>query len=303
MKPSSFRYLLKEGLRNLWRNRIMSLTSIGVLTTCLLIVGAAFLLTVNVNSMVQYVEGQSEMCVYMVDGLSDEELSAAENEISAAPNVTEVTFVSAEEGLANTKRQLGDESYLLDGYEGETNPIPDSFVVKIDDISKTRDTQAALKEISGVDVVNASGEVADTLTYIQDTVGTMGTIIIIALAVISLVIIANTIRATIFTRRKEINIMKFVGARNSFIRIPFVIEGFALGLIAALIAFLAIWAGYSYLIGAFTDGMSSYWLQSAFDSVVPFTAIAPWLALFFAGTGTVLGVLGSLVSIRNHVKV
>lgn len=84
----------------------MSLTSIGVLTTCLLIVGAAFLLTVNVNSMVQYVEGQSEMCVYMVDGLSDEELSAAENEISAAPNVTEVTFVSAEEGLANTKRRL-----------------------------------------------------------------------------------------------------------------------------------------------------------------------------------------------------
>lgn len=303
MKPSSFRYLLKEGLRNLWRNRVMSLTSIGVLTTCLLIVGAAFLLTVNVNSMVQYVEGQSEMCVYMVDGLSDEELSAAEDAINAAPNVTEVTFVSAEEGLANTKEQFGDDSYLLDGYEGETNPIPDSFVVKIDDISKTRDTQAALKEISGVDVVNASGEVADTLTYIQDTVGTMGTIIIIALAVISLVIIANTIRATIFTRRKEINIMKFVGARNSFIRIPFVIEGFALGLIAALIAFLAIWAGYSYLISAFTDGMSSYWLQSAFDSVVPFTAIAPWLALFFAGTGTVLGVLGSLVSIRNHVKV
>lgn len=303
MKPSSFRYLLKEGLRNLWRNRIMSLTSIGVLTTCLLIVGAAFLLTVNVNSMVKYVEGQSEMCVYMVDGLSDEELSAAEDAINASPNVTEVTFVSAEEGLANTKAQFGNESYLLDGYEGETNPIPDSFVVKIDDISKTRDTQAALKEISGVDIVNASGEVADTLTYIQDTVGTMGTIIIIALAVISLVIIANTIRATIFTRRKEINIMKFVGARNSFIRIPFVIEGFALGLIAALIAFLAIWAGYSYLIGAFTDGMSSYWLQSAFDSVVPFAAIAPWLALFFAGTGTVLGVLGSLVSIRNHVKV
>ena len=106
MKPSSFRYLLKEGLRNLWRNRIMSLTSIGVLTTCLLIVGAAFLLTVNVNSMVQYVEGQSEMCVYMVDGLSDEELSAAENEISAAPNVTEVTFVSAERASPIPKDSL-----------------------------------------------------------------------------------------------------------------------------------------------------------------------------------------------------
>ena len=303
MKPSSLRYLIKEGFRNLWRNRIMSFTSVGVLTTCLLIVGAAFLLTVNVNSMVKYVEGQSEMCVYMVNGLSDEELETAKAAITATTNVTEVTFVSAEEGLENTKEQFGSDGYLLDGYEGEDNPIPDSFVVKINDISKTRETQDALSAISGVDLVNASGEVADTLSYIQDTVWTLGIIIIVALAVISLVIIANTIRATIFTRRKEINIMKFVGARNSFIRIPFVVEGFALGLIAALIAFLAIWGAYSYLIDAFGSGMSSYWLQSAFDSLVPFSEIAPWLALFFAGTGTVLGVLGSLVSIRNHIKV
>ena len=303
MKPSSLRYLIKEGFRNLWRNRIMSFTSVGVLTTCLLIVGAAFLLTVNVNSMVKYVEGQSEMCVYMVNGLSDEELETAKAAITATTNVTEVTFVSAEEGLENTKEQFGSDGYLLDGYEGEDNPIPDSFVVKINDISKTRETQDALSAISGVDLVNASGEVADTLSYIQDTVWTLGIIIIVALAVISLVIIANTIRATIFTRRKEINIMKFVGARNSFIRIPFVVEGFALGLIAALIAFLAIWGAYSYLIGAFGSGMSSYWLQSAFDSLVPFSEIAPWLALFFAGTGTVLGVLGILVSIRNHIKV
>lgn len=303
MKPSSFRYLLKEGLRNLWRNRVMSLTSIGVLTTCLLIVGAAFLITVNVNSMVQYVESQSEMCVFMTDGLTDEALDAAKAAIEGTPNVTEVVFISKKEGLENTKEQFGDDGYLLDGYEGETNPIPDSFVVKVADISKTRETQASLKNITGVDVVNASGEVADTLTYIQNTIGTMGMIIIAALAIISLVIISNTIRATIFTRRKEINIMKFVGARNSFIRIPFIVEGFALGFIVAAVAFFAIWGGYSYLVGAFTNGMSSYWLQSAFDSVVPFSSIAPWLALFFAGTGTVLGAVGSLISIRNHVKV
>ena len=167
MKPSSLRYLIKEGFRNLWRNRIMSFTSVGVLTTCLLIVGAAFLLTVNVNSMVKYVEGQSEMCVYMVNGLSDEELETAKAAITATTNVTEVTFVSAEEGLENTKEQFGSDGYLLDGYEGEDNPIPDSFVVKINDISKTRETQDALSAISGVDLVNASGEVADTLSYIR----------------------------------------------------------------------------------------------------------------------------------------
>ena len=302
MRASSFRYLLKEGLRNMWRNRVMSLTSIGVLTTCLLIVGAAFLLTVNVNSMVKYVEGQSEMCVYMKEGLTEEDLTQAEEAIRAVPNVKEVTFISKEEGLENTKESFGDDGYLLEGYEGEDNPIPDSFVVKVNEIDQTRDTQKALQEIAGVDVVNASGEVADTLSYVQNTVVTLGTVVIIALAVISLVIISNTIRATIFTRRKEINIMKFVGATNSFIRVPFVVEGFMLGFLSALISFLIIWGAYSYLIGAFSTDVS-YWLQSAFESVVPFKQVALPLGGFFAGTGIVLGVMGSLISIRNHVKV
>ncbi len=302
MRASSFRYLLKEGLRNMWRNRVMSLTSIGVLTTCLLIVGAAFLLTVNVNSMVKYVEGQSEMCVYMKEGLTEEDLTQAEEAIRAVPNVKEVTFISKEEGLENTKESFGDDGYLLEGYEGEDNPIPDSFVVKVNEIDQTRDTQKALQEIAGVDVVNASGEVADTLSYVQNTVVTLGTVVIIALAVISLVIISNTIRATIFTRRKEINIMKFVGATNSFIRVPFVVEGFMLGFLSALISFLIIWGAYSYLVGAFSTDVS-YWLQSAFESVVPFKQVALPLGGFFAGTGIVLGVMGSLISIRNHVKV
>ena len=242
------------------------------------------------------------MCVYMKEGLTEEDLTQAEAAIRAVPNVKEVTFISKAEGLENTKESFGDEGYLLEGYEGDDNPIPDSFVVKVDEIEKTRDTQKALQEISGVDIVNASGEVADTLSYVQNTVVTLGTIVIIALAVISLVIISNTIRATIFTRRKEINIMKFVGATNSFIRVPFIVEGFMLGFLSALISFLIIWGAYSYLVGAFSTDVS-YWLQSAFDSVVPFKQVALPLGSFFAGTGIVLGVMGSLISIRNHVKV
>ena len=303
MRMSGLRYLIKEGFRNLWRNRVMSLTSVGVLTTCLLIVGVAFLLTINVNSVVHYVETQSEMCVFMVEGVTDDELAQTEKEIRANKNVSEVELVTRAQGLENLKVQFGEDSFLLDGIDPTDNPVPDTFIVKLNDISKTTETQEALSKLDKVDLVNASGEVADTLTYIQDTVSTLGLVIIIALAVISLVIISNTIRATIFTRRKEINIMKFVGARNSFIRIPFVVEGFALGLISAAVAFFAIWGGYAYLIQAFTGGMTSYWLESAFDSLIPFGTIAPWLALFFAGTGTVLGVFGSLISIRNHIKV
>ncbi len=303
MRMSGLRYLIKEGFRNLWRNRVMSLTSVGVLTTCLLIVGVAFLLTINVNSIVHYVETQSEMCVFMVEGVTDDQLAQTEEEIRANKNVSGVELVTRTQGLENLKVQFGEDSFLLDGIDPESNPVPDTFIVTLHDIRKTQETQEALSKLENVDLVNASGEVADTLTYIQDTVSTLGLVIIIALAVISLVIISNTIRATIFTRRKEINIMKFVGARNSFIRIPFVVEGFALGLISAAVAFFAIWAGYAYLIQAFTEGMTSYWLESAFDSLIPFATIAPWLALFFGVTGTVLGVFGSLISIRNHIKV
>ena len=296
MRASSFRYLLKEGLRNMWRNRVMSLTSIGVLTTCLLIVGAAFLLTVNVNSMVKYVEGQSEMCVYMKEGLTEEDLTQAEEAIRAVPNVKEVTFISKEEGLENTKESFGDEGYLLEGYEGEDNPIPDSFVVKVNEIDQTRDTQKALQEIAGVDVVNASGEVADTLSYVQNTVVTLGTVVIIALAVISLVIISNTIRATIFTRRKEINIMKFVGATNWFIRWPFIIEGLIIGAIAATLSYFGSWYIYTYFVDNVFAGINIV-------KLLDFESIKGLLILIFYGTGLFIGIAGSSLAIRKYLRV
>lgn len=301
MKGSSFKYLLKEGVRNLWTNRVMALTSIGILTTCLLLVGAAYAVTLNVNSMVRFVESQNEMSVFLFRETAEEDIPSIRSEIENIPNVAEATFISKEEGLQKTMEDFGDDAYLLEDIQ-DRNPVPDMFVVKVADIARTAETKAAIEQIGGVEQVNAATGMATTLTNVRDIVATLGSTIILALGIISLVIIANTIRATIFTRRKEINIMKFVGATNSFIRIPFLVEGFMLGLISALISYLVIWGAYTYLISAITGDSSSF-LQSAFASLIPFRELAGQMAVFFGVTGTVLGTFGSAISIRNHVKV
>lgn len=300
MKGSSFRYLIKCGFRNLWTNRVMAFTSVGVLTTCLLLVGATYLVTLNVNSMVTYVEKQSEMSVILEQDLDQSAITSVGETIQTNSNVESVSFVSKEQGYENQKKAMGADGILLDDLP--YNPIPDVYVVKVKDIALTLETQNDLRKIPGVETVNASGEVADTFSSLKRVIGTVGSAVILALGIISLVIIANTIRATIFNRRKEINIMKFVGATNSFIRIPFLVEGFLLGLISAVIAFCVVWGAYHYLTEALQTDVSSF-LQSMFATVIPFEAIAVNLGVFFGITGTVLGTFGSAISIRNHVKV
>lgn len=331
MRASSFGYLAKQGVKSLWSNRMMTLASVGVLTACLLIVGFAVLLTENINNMVSFVESQNEFKAFM---LKEEEyvatqvengekpfvlssdpsasatltdwdkfLKEVEQEIKAIPNVVEVAFVSKDAGIDKLKQQLGtDNEDLLNDYTGVENPLNDSFTIKIKDLSLLNDTTTKVEKIDGVRTVTAAGEAARTLTSVRNIVNVIGWAIVAALVVVSLVIITNTIRATIFSRRKELNIMKYVGATNSFIRLPFIVEGILLGVISASVAYLVIWLGYESILNSFA-GQASEWLQSAFEHVVPFASIRIKLAIFFAGSSIGIGVIGSAVSIRNHIKV
>lgn len=301
MKSNSFKYLIKTGIHNLWSNRVMAFASIGVLMTCLLLVGAAFVFTQNVNSIVGYVESQTEMNVYMTEKATDDQIASVEKSIKSNGKIASCNFISKEQGLENFKDTMGEEGYLLDSIK-DRNTIPDTFVVKIKNIADTKAVRAELKALDGVDDVAAAIEVADTFMYIQRAVTIIGTIVVIVLAIISLVIISNTIRATIFARRKEINIMKFVGATNSFIRIPFIVEGFMLGIISAVVAYLGIWGCYSAILASLGD-VGNSWLNQALQSIIPFKSIALPLAGFFLLSGTLLGTLGSIISIKNHVKV
>ncbi|MEG0571069.1 MAG: permease-like cell division protein FtsX [Oscillospiraceae bacterium] len=300
MKGSSFKYLCKEGCKNLWFNRVMAVTSIAILTTCLILVGAAYLITINVNKIVGYVQSESEIVVFLkeVDEAKRKEIQA---NFEKNPEISSVEYTSKEQGLEDAKELIGDSGYLLDGYK-DRNPIPESFVIKIKDIAKTADLAEEFRAIEGVDVVKAAVDVADTLVSLKKMINTFGMVIVGVLVIVSVVIISNTIRATIFTRRKEINIMKYVGATNSFIRIPFVVEGFLLGLVSAVLAFLLIWGGYTWIVSAVATD-SSLWLNSALANIIPFKQIASQIALFFAGAGVVVSTIGSIISIKSHVKV
>lgn len=300
MRLSSGGYLIKQGFKNLWHNRLLALTSIGVLTTSLVIVGIALLVTLNINSMVSYVESQNEIVVFL-DEVDDEQVSELITNINKTVNVADVKYVSKEQGLEEQKKKLGASGALLDGLEDE-NPLPDSFIVKIENASIIGQTIDEIKGMENVIQVNAADDVASTLVSVKKLINTFGVALIVALSVISLVIITNTIKATIFTRRKEINIMKYVGATNTFIRVPFIVEGVLLGAVSASIGFLCIKFGYGWFENVFAKETTA-WLQSAFENIIEFGSIQNEVLIFFATVGVLFGVCGSLISVRKYAKV
>ena len=307
MSGSGFRYLTRQGLHNLSRNKLMSVASIGVLTACLMITGIAALLSVNVNSFVDYLGAQNKVIVYLQLDADEETIDEAKQEIAKIDNILDYTYVSKEDALEETKSWISeydDGAYanVLDGYEGENNPLYASFRVTVDDLTRISETVDKLEKLPGVDFVDSPSELAGTLVTLKNTVNLAGWGLVAILAIVSLVVISNTIRLTVFARRKEINIMKFVGATNSFIRLPFLVEGTAIGLISALIAFALVSGGYLALI----EGVSrqgSNWLSNLYYSLLSYQVIWPWLAGGFVLSGVLIGGVGSAMSIRKHLKV
>lgn len=328
MTFSSFWYLAKQGLKSMVANRMMTIASIGILTACLFVTGAATLLSLNINQYADYLVGTSETVVYLWDTKEQEaaekalaaglELPAAETETPYDPeavksqllqigNIQSYVFVTKEEALKETYSMVGEEyAGLLSDYQsGErANPIPASFRIKVKDLRQVQETAAQLRAIEGVQKVDSPNELAVALINVKDGVNYAGWGLVAILGVVGLVIIANTIRLTVFARHKEINIMKFVGATNTFIRMPFFIEGIAVGLVSALLAFALLSGGYALLMNALTEQMAGgSWMSSLIGCMIPYKAVwAPMLGWFcLAGAG--MGGLGSAFSIRRHLKV
>lgn len=301
MKGSSLKYLMKEGARNLWSNRLMSFASVGVLTACLLLVGFAILFSANVNNFVNYIENQNEMVVFLSLENSEERNLAIGDELRAVADVDSIEYFSRDAVWELEKEKLGDAGALLE--ENGDNPFLAYYKVTEKDLAKLETTAAQIEQIDGVEKVNASKEFAGTILNVQKMVTIFGTAIIAALVLVSLVIIANTIRAAVFTRRKEINIMKYVGATDGFIRFPFMVEGIILGVIAAVLSFLLIWAGYAALFQNIRETTTVSFLSNALKDMLPFREVALTLGLSFLGAGALTGMIGSLISIRSHLKV
>ena len=289
-----FGYLAKEGFKNVWNNRIMSIASVCVLVSCLVLTGAATLFSVNVSKVVDSVGQSNETTVYIDDSYSQLEAVYVGKEIEKVDNVTSAEFYSKEDAYETFKAQLGDDLFKMIEVE-KGIPLPDAFIVVMDDLSKYDETIAQIQKIDGVDSVNNRGDFAKKLTEISDIVNIISLGVVIALTVISLFIIANTIRATKYSRRYEISIMKSVGATNMFVRVPFLVEGMVIGLVSAVVSTAGIALLYEGIAKAISESM-------AIIDFIPLADVILYVAGAFAVAGVVVGFFGSFISIRKYLK-
>ena len=301
MKWSSFQYLTKQGLHNLRANRLMSLASIGVLTACLLLTGIAGLFSANVNSLVEYLGDQNETVVYLDQGLSDEELASVDQTLRSMPGLAAVTYVSQEEVLETYKGYMSEYADLFNDFE-EDNPFHANYRVVLEDLNQLDEMIAQLEQIAGVYSVSAPTQLSSVFLTIQRAVTYAGWALVAVLALVSVVVISNTIRLTVFARRKEINIMKYVGATNGFIRWPFFVEGTSVGLISGLLAAGLVIGAYALVVNRI-GAMSGFWGPILGSCMLSVGQVWPVVLGAFLIFGVVIGSIGTATSIRKYLEV
>lgn len=295
MKHNRLGYYIKEGVGSIFTHGFMSFASVCIIVACLIIMGSFSLLSLNVESIIQTMENENEMLAFVDENLPEEDARSLKSSIEAVPNVSKAVFVSREEAMDSFVASYKNTS-LFDGLTAEV--LRHRYVVYLDDISLMADTQQALLNIYGVETVSAHLEISEGFVRIKNIVATISILLVAILLIISLFIMSNTIKLTTFERKDEIAIMKMVGATSSFIRWPFVVEGLILGTFGSLTAYILQWGIYKVL----TDKILSA-TGFSFMTTVPFSVIAVPLLIVFMVLGFCVGVVGSLIAIKNYLKV
>ncbi len=292
MKLSSLRYLTREGLRSIWQNRFMAIASVAVLVACLLLTGFAYLVLENVEHAFQWVYGQNVVVAFAETDSTDEQVAAIGDSLRGMENIKSVEFLSKEDMLAKYGDSLPDETYQ--SLQGEHNPLPDAYVITLYDLETLSDTVIQIEALEKVDETSYDGNIADTLLTVRKVALTVGFWVVLLLLVVSLFIIANTIKLTVYNRRLEIYIMRSVGATGAFIRIPFIVEGMALGLLSGLLSFGVIWLLYDKLLKFFPTSVSLF-------SLVPFTHVWSTLLIGCLAIGILAGAAGSAIATGKYL--
>ena len=294
MRLNNIGYLTKEGFKGIFKHGFMSFASVTIIMACLLIMGVFTLLAMNINSIISELEQQNEIVAFVDDSYPEAEAEGLKNAVLSVNNVESVEFVTRQEAMDTFAEDY--DSGLFDEIDATT--FRDRYIVHVTDISKTAQTKDDLEEVEGIAKVNAHLEYADGFIKVRNVVSIISGILVLILAVVSVFIMSNTIKLATFTRREEIAIMRMVGATNSFIRMPFIIEGLILGILGGGLAFLAVWGLYEAVCSHLLDGV-----VGGLISVVPFSTIMwPMLAVFL-GVGIIVGVFGGNIAIRNYLKV
>ena len=295
MKLNNIGYLLKEGFRGIFLHGFMSFAAVCVTVACLVIVGSFSILAYNLDIMVEELNQTSEILVYIDSSLSDAEAKSIGTKINLLDNVLQATFVSREEAL---------EDFIAD-HDGDSafngvqaSDLRHRYVVALEDNTRMKETDEQLKQLPGVAKTNAAYELAEGFSTIQSVLHIVSYAVIAVLLVVSLLIISNTVKLAMYDRKDEIAIMKMVGATNGFIRLPFIVEGFTLGMTGAVLAFGLEWAGYDALVQriANVDSLQLF-------TFVPFQELLIPMVAVFGAAGMFVGIVGSWTSIRKFMDV
>ena len=289
----SFKYYLKEGLSSINVNRLMTFASLGAVFVSLLIWGAFLIFSFNINSAVDKIARDCELQIFIDENVDFERYKQIGEEIKKIDNVLSVEMVTKDKILEDYRKKLKDEASALDGLE-EDNPFRNSFKIKVTDLSLTQSVAEKLNKINGVAKITDFREAVDIIVRVSDTVEKVSVWIVLILWIISAFIISNTVKVAVFARRKEIGIMKYIGAKDWFIRWPFVIEGVIIGVMGAIISLIVILLGYWRVVAT--------WSVSAV-TLMPVHVVAPHLSWMFLVCGIVIGAFGSAISLRKYLKV
>ncbi len=301
MKLSTFGFLTRRGVRNLGKHWAMTIACIASLSVCMTLNTFATLAEVNVDSMVNYLGQQNEMVVF-VDPAADDATTASVGErITATPGVSSVQYMSKEDTLNAYRGFLSDYASLLDEFEND-NPFKANYRVSLSDLSQMSAISQQFQTIPGVYSVSAPVEMTNTFVEIQKVVTKGGQAIIAVLMIVSIITVGSTIRLSVFARRREIEIMKYVGATNAMVTLPFFMEGLTMGLISGAITSAAGIGGYYYIVEA-SSAFGSLWEMLMGAALVPVENVWPTILTYSLAGGALVGALGSTFSIRKHLNV
>jgi len=296
MKIRGIRYFFSEAFKNIFSNGWMTIASIFTVIASLLVFGVFSVLTVNISGIVGDMEDSYQILVYIDDKVNDDGVRTIGEEIKETDNVFDATLITKDERFNNFRDGMGPKGSTLNRFEND-NPLRDMYMVTLDDLSMSEDTIKVLEKIDGIDEIQRNEDAINKLVTIANYIQTFSLWIMVALAIVSVFIISNTIKLTVYTRRKEINIMKFVGATDWFIRWPFIIEGIFIGLIGAGVSIGLVIGGYSLLTGIISS------LNVGFITMKPLSEIVTFIICSSLGLGAVLGGIGSFISVRKHLNV
>ncbi len=303
MKLSSMNYLFKQGMKNIWTNRIMSVASFCILAVSLLLIGFTMLFVANINRFVSGIENKNEVVIFLKDDVDESTASAMENTIKNINNVEKVNFYSKEQALEDMKKGMENENAdELFSYVGEENPLPDAFRIRIANIEEISPTLMEINRLEGIDSIKSPTDFINILTGLKRFIGIVSLVILLALILVSFVIISNAARASVDIRKREIAIMKLVGATNTFIKVPFFVEGMFIGILAGLASAAITCLGYNELVKVLSQDMT-LWSIMSINGFIPVSEFIWKIFIGYAAAGMIISAFGTVMSTRKYLKV